>query len=217
MHVWKTCRNSDGFQLRQCNCSIYFPEVPSGGHSHGRCGIDFARFQGLTGQGVPVPTSPYQAPQPTYPFPPYPQPSIFTATPTYAVHVSQPPVYSTGMNGIPMNVSTGNGTVLTEARGVLIRNLNSRIKPEEMVSLLNTVGRPIHYILHTDPRTGAFKGVATAEFASRMEAQYAVSILNGREHLGMRLDVRMGTESPVIGRSEPVIANGSFANYSYTV
>jgi hypothetical protein len=58
-------------------------------------------------------------------------------------------------------------------------------------------------------RTGSFKGVATAFFATAYEANMAVHILNNKEHMGKRIHCRLATETTVVGETGPVIANGS--------
>ncbi|KAI8937770.1 hypothetical protein NX059_005469 [Plenodomus lindquistii] len=107
-----------------------------------------------------------------------------TATP-YSVLAPQPPVYSTSTNGMPVNVR--GGAVLTEARGIFIRNLSYKATLDDLNKLLYTVGIPVDSQLLRDPRTGVFKGLATARFGSKEEAQYAATYLNGREHMGMSL------------------------------
>ncbi|CAO2657513.1 Nn.00g036390.m01.CDS01 [Neocucurbitaria sp. VM-36] len=138
----------------------------------------------------------------------YPQTQSYTTGPVYPVQVPQPPIYSTSTTGIPVNVR--GGAVLTEARGIFIRNLNYKVTPEELAKLLSTVGHPVHYNLHLDPRTGVFKGVATAKFASKEEAQYAATYLDRRQHMGMTLSVRMDTDTTVVGQAEPMVVNGSY-------
>lgn len=109
---------------------------------------------------------------------------------------------------MPVNVQ--NGAVLTEARGIFIRNLSFKATVEDLGQLLSTVGHPIHYSLIRDSRTGVFKGAATAKFSSKEQAQYAVYYLDQLEHMGMKLSVRMDTEATVVGRAErPMVVNGS--------
>ena len=99
--------------------------------------------------------------------------------------------------------------MLREVRGIFIRNLSYKITLQELGSLLNTVGRPVHYNLHRDPRTGTFKGVATAEFCSQPEAQYAAASITGRRHMGMTLEARLESDPAMRGRVEPMVVDGS--------
>jgi RNA recognition motif-containing protein len=100
---------------------------------------------------------------------------------------------------------------LTEARGIFIRNLSYKCTVDDLNALLlQTVGYAIDIQLMKDSRSGEFKGVATAKFASRELAQHAANTLNGREHMGMTLHVRMDTDTTVVGRAEPMVVNGSY-------
>ncbi|KAL6712446.1 hypothetical protein ACN47E_000323 [Coniothyrium glycines] len=207
VHVWETCRSSGDFRLMRCNCSGHFPEVPSGSHSPGRCGIDIGRVNQLSGRPYPVMTTPYPTCQPLYSYNVYQQVPAYAATPMYSMHPTSAPVYSTSTTGMPVNVR--GGAVLTEARGIFIRNLSYKATLEDLNSLLYTVGVPISSQLLRDPRTGVFKGVATAKFGSKEEASYAAACLNGMEHMGMALHVRMDTDITVVGRAEPMVVNGS--------
>jgi hypothetical protein len=110
---------------------------------------------------------------------------------------------------MPVNVRAG--AVLTEARGIFIRNLSYKCTSDDLNALLlQTVGYAIDIQLMKDGRTGAFKGVATAKFASKELAQHAANTLNGREHMGMMLHVRMDSDTTVVGRAEPMVVNGSY-------
>lgn len=143
------------------------------------------------------------------------QAPTFAAAPTYAMYgapmqlaAPQMPVYSTNTSGIPVNVR--GGAVLTEARGIFISNLNYKCGPSDLNALLNTVGRPVDSRLHKDPRTGQFKGSATAKFATKEEAQAAVTQLNQALHMGMTINVRLDTEKTPVGQMDaPVIVNGT--------
>ncbi|KAF1942162.1 hypothetical protein EJ02DRAFT_376236 [Clathrospora elynae] len=208
VHLWETGRRNEGYRLMRCNCSTHFPEVQEGQHSHGRCGIDIGRVHQLGGK-APASTIPYTTAQYKHPYAIYPQTQTYAPIPVYPVYVIPSPVYSTSTNGMPVNVR--GGAVLTEARGIFIRNLSYKCTPEDLNGLLmRTVGYPIDSQLQRDARTGAFKGVATAKFASKEAAQHAASLLNGREHLGMKLHVRMDTDTTVVGRAEPIVVNGSY-------
>jgi RNA recognition motif-containing protein len=100
------------------------------------------------------------------------------------------------------------GAILTEARGVFIRNLSYRCTQDDLNGLLlQTVGYPIHIQLQRDSRTGFFKGTATAKFASKELVQHAANTLNGREHMGMTLHMRIDTDTTFVGRAEPMVVN----------
>ncbi|CAN9260450.1 unnamed protein product [Alternaria alternata] len=219
VHVWETSRKGDGYRLMRCNCSTLFPEVPEGGHSTGRCGIDIGRVHQLGGGRASTTTvsTPYGAGQSRYPYAMHPQMHAYSPQqlayapapvyPAYALPTS--PVYSTSTNGMPVNVQ--DGAVLTEARGIFIRNLSYKCTSDDVNALLlQTVGYAIDIQLMKDSRTGVFKGVATAKFASKDLAQHAANTLNGREHMGMILHVRMDTDTTVVGRAEPMVVNGSY-------
>jgi len=140
-----------------------------------------------------------------------PQPPVYPIGPVYPAYaLPSPPVYSTSTNGMPVNVR--GGAVLTEARGVFIRNLSYKCTLQDLNGLLlQTVGYPIDIQFLRDGKTGSFKGVATVRFASKELAQYAAKALNGREHMGLTLDVRMDADTTVVGRAEPMVVNGSYA------
>jgi hypothetical protein len=218
VHVWETSCRGDGCRLMRCNCSTVFPEVQHGGHSDDRCDIDIGKVNQL---GVRTSTAaastPYITAQSRYLYAMYaqtpayaPQPQAYATAPIYSAYaMPEPPIYSTSTNGMPVNVR--GGAILTEARGIFIRNLSYRCTQDDLNGLLlQTVGFPIHIQLQRDSRTGVFKGAATAKFASKELAQHAAITLNGREHMGMTLDVRMDTDTTVVGRAEPMVVNGSY-------
>lgn len=223
VHVWETSRKGDGYRLMRCNCSTTFPEIPDGGHFDGR-GIDFGRISQLGGGGggggrtAPATPAPYLSAQSSYPYLAYPQTPVYppqqqpgyAPIPVYsAFALSSPPVYSATTNGIPVNVR--GGAILTEARGIFIRNLSYKCTMEELNALLaQTVGYPIDIQFIRDSRTGAFRGAATAKFASKELAQHAAARLNGKVHKGMMLEVRMDTDTTVVGQAEPMVVNGSY-------
>ncbi|KAG9189701.1 hypothetical protein G6011_06569 [Alternaria panax] len=219
VHVWETSRKGDGYRLMRCNCSTLFHEVPEGGHSNGRCGIDIGRVNQL-GSGrasATAASTPYMAGQSRYPYAMNPQMHAYSPqqlayvpAPVYQAYIlPTPQVYSTSTNGMPVNV--WGGAVLTEARGIFIRNLSFKCTSDDLNALLlQTVGYAIDIQLMKDSRTGVFKGVATAKFASKEVAQHAANTLNGREHMGMVLHVRMDTDTTVVGRTEPMVVNGSY-------
>jgi hypothetical protein len=203
----------------RCNCSTVFPEVPDGDHSDNYCGIDIRRVNQLGGvrASTAVASTPYMTAQSRYPYTMYPQapentlqPQVYAPAPGYPAYaLPSPPIYSTSTNGMPVNVR--GGAVLTEARGIFIRNLSYRCTLEDLNGLLlHVVGYPIDTKFLRDSRTGVFKGAATAKFASKELAQYAANTLNGRDHMGMTLHVRMDTDTTVVGRAEPMVVNGSY-------
>jgi hypothetical protein len=219
VHVWETSRRGDGYRLMRCNCSTVFTEVPHGGHSDGRCGIDIGRVNQLGGvrASTAAASTPYMTTQSRYPYAMYPQasayapqPQAYAPAPVYPAYaLPSPPIYSTSTNGMPVNVR--GGAVLTEARSIFIRNLSYKCTPEDLNGLLlQTVGYPIEIQFIRDGRTGVFKGAATAKFASKELAQHAANTLNGQEHMGMTLHVRMDTDTTVVGRAEPMVVNGSY-------
>lgn len=191
----------------RCNCSTYFPEIPEGNHSVGRCGIDVGRVNQLSGKAHPISARTYVQFPTIHPHATYSQTHTYAPMPTYAVRAPQHAVYSTSTNGMLVNVR--GGAVLTEARGIFIRNLSYKATVDDLNKLLYTVGIPVDSRLLRDPKTGVFKGVATARFGSKEEAHYAATFLNGREHMGMTLNVRMDTDTTIVGKAEPMIVNGS--------
>jgi hypothetical protein len=211
VHVWKTCRSNEGFQIIRCNCSSLFPEVPDGAHSAIRCGIDLGRVNHLTDGGKATNTA--QVPQylPAqsmygYGYPisqSYNVPAIY---PTYTPP-TQMPIYFANTYGMPVNVR--HGAILTEARGIFIRNLSYKCTYSDLHSLLLTAGQPVDYKLLSDSRTGVFKGLATATFGSQDLAVQAACCLNGVEHMGMTLSVRIDKETTPVGRTAPLIVDGS--------
>jgi hypothetical protein len=201
VHVYKTARNNEGYRLLKCNCSSHFSEVPDGAHSVGRCGVDARRLLGAGKAVFAASTAQYQPNQPTYA---HQYSSTNYAIPAVSIgytHLPQVPVYSVNPNGLPVNVR--HGAVLTEARGIFIQNLSYRCTPSDLQSLLLTVGQPVEYHLLQDPRTNAFRGTATAKFYSKEHAQHAATYLNGREHMGMKLMVRMDKETTAVGQTGP--------------
>ncbi|CAE7206418.1 hypothetical protein CFE70_008853 [Pyrenophora teres f. teres 0-1] len=216
VHVWETSRKGEGYRLIRCNCSTLFPGLPEGGHSPQHCGIDIGRVNQLSGSRGPsamVPT-PYTIAQSRYPTGMYQQgyasQPVYNIAPVYPAYaLPSPPVYSTSTNGMPVNVR--GGAILTEARGIFIRNLSYKCTPQDLNGLLlQTVGCPIDTQFLRCGKTGVFRGVATAKFASKELAQYAANTLNGREHMGLKLDVRMDVDTTVVGRAEPMVVNGSY-------
>ncbi|KAH7078908.1 hypothetical protein BKA63DRAFT_507377, partial [Paraphoma chrysanthemicola] len=191
VHVWETCRSNEGFRMLRCNCSSVFAEVPEGSHSAGRCGIDLGRVSNQTGGGrtsYSTSTPQYMPNPPVYAYG-YPTPQSYSTPVLYPGYVpqTQMPVYSANPDGMPVNVR--HGAVLTEARGI--------------------VGQPVDYKLLRDARTGVFKGSATAVFGTQEQAQYAAHYLNGVEHMGMKINVRMDKETTTVGQAGPPLIVGS--------
>jgi RNA recognition motif-containing protein len=122
--------------------------------------------------------------------------------------ITQAPLYSSMGSGVPVNIR--HGAMLTESRGIFISSLSFSVGPSELEALLKVAGRPIRSELLRDASTGRFKGSATAQFATKEEAQQAANRLNNSEHMGMVLKVRLDKETTSIGQVQgPVIANGS--------
>jgi len=118
------------------------------------------------------------------------------------------PVYRESDSGLKVNVS--GGAVHTEKRGIFLSNLSYNINRRALSDLVKSVGRPKKVTLHKDNRTGKAKGTATAEFETKEEAMHAVKHLHNAEHMGMRIRVRLDTESTTLGETPgPVIADGS--------
>jgi hypothetical protein len=172
----------------RCNCSTVFFEVPHGDHSDNRCGIDIGRVNQLGGVGSSQAAALmlYITAQSRYPYAMYPQapthapqPQAYTTAPVYSAYaMPEPLIYSTSTNRMPVNVR--GGAILTEARGVFIRNLSYRCTHDDLNGLLlQTVGYPIYIQLQRNSTTGVFKGAATAKFACKELAQHAGDTLNG--------------------------------------
>jgi RNA recognition motif-containing protein len=106
-------------------------------------------------------------------------------------------------------VNLSQGAVITETRGIFLQGLKYSVGNNELKLLLSERGlRPEQASVHRDSR-GASKGVATARFSTKAEAELAVSRLNGRTHAGKTLTVRMDTNSTVIGSLEPFVVDGT--------
>lgn len=189
------------------------------GHSPQRSGIDAGGVNQYISRAGTVASPQYTIPAaPVYSYPGYSPTSAYTALPSYSLQAAsmqyaapQMSVYSTNTGGIPVNVR--GGAMITEARGIFINNLNYSCDPTELNRLLSMVGRPVESKLHRDSRTGQFKGSATAKFSSKQEADYAVALLNGRQHMNMTINVRLDTDTTVVGHVQPpVIVNGSNAS-----
>ncbi|KAF2132157.1 hypothetical protein P153DRAFT_185275 [Dothidotthia symphoricarpi CBS 119687] len=217
IHVWETCRSNEGFRLLKCNCSSHFLELAEGSHSAGRCGIDIGRVSHLTGgsRSYTVSTPQYMSAPPMYSYATYPSIQGYAVPSIYPVHTlptqlvnTQKPVYSVNTSGFPVNVR--DGAMLTETRGIFISGLSYKAAPADLMALLQSVGRPTEAPkMQRDPISGVFKGVATAKFSSKEEAQHAATHLNYRTHMGKTLNVRMDVDATVVGQTEPLIAVGS--------
>jgi hypothetical protein len=139
--------------LRKLVKEQVFPKVQHGGHSDGRCGIDIGKVNQLGGvrASTTAASTPYMTAQSRYLYtmfpqmPTYaPQPQVYAPAPVYPAYaLPAPPIYSTSTNGMPVNVR--GRAVLTEARGIFVRNLSYKWTPEDLNGLLlQTVGYPIN-------------------------------------------------------------------------
>jgi RNA recognition motif-containing protein len=146
--------------------------------------------------------------QPSYQYGNYYHATTYTPPSVYS-YPSTPmqPVYSQSSAGLPVNLSRG--AVITETRGIFLQGLNYSVGNSDLATLLNNAGlRPEQARVHKDSR-GASKGVATARFSTKAEAEYAVAKLNGTTHAGKTLTVRMDTNSTVVGSLEPFVVDGT--------
>ncbi|KAF2795395.1 hypothetical protein K505DRAFT_239969 [Melanomma pulvis-pyrius CBS 109.77] len=218
-HLFKTSRVNGDYRLMKCNCTAHFPAIADRCHSPIRSGINVDTVNSYLGRTAPLlrPEHTYQVlpASSAYPYAGYPQAQVY-ATPSasslyYApmqLAAPQAPVYSTNTSGLPVNM--GNGAYFTEARGIFISNLDFRTSPNDLIQLLNIAGHPVESKMHKDARTGLFKGAATAKFATKNEALYAVQTLNKIVFLGKRIHVRLDTDTTIVGEvQQPVIVNGS--------
>ncbi|KAF2643308.1 hypothetical protein P280DRAFT_422042 [Massarina eburnea CBS 473.64] len=206
VHVFCTSLRSSVFELMKCNCVLHFPDVGNRGHSPRRSGLDVNSVnQTFGGNRCALTTSPqYATPaQQTYSYADYYQNPPYTpASMQYPAQPAAPQVpclQSTA--GLPVNIE--HGAVLTEARGIFIQGLNYSVRDSELASLIHSVGlRPLEVKVRKDSK-GASKGVATATFNSKADAQYGVNNLNGYVHNGRTLTVRLDAESTVVGQFRP--------------
>lgn len=212
VHVFVTSLSTGYYDLCRCNCNRFYSGMGDRNHSPGRSGIDVKAVNQTAGRtsknhcnGLVMPV------QPTYQYPNYYQVQAFTAPSTYTVpdpYVQ--PVYSHSSGGLPVNLSRG--AVVTETRGIFIQGLNYVVGDTELHALLNGVGLVPEYArVHKDSR-GSSKGVATAKFATKGQAEDAVSRLNGKVHVGKKITVRMDTNSTVVGSLEPLVVDGTNKN-----
>ena len=227
VHQWELSRDRDlNVQppLTRCNCSTQYPDLSRGSHSPGRAALNthlIARSMfksepntAMVPSPVTVPTTPYQytstqqITQTTTQYPYYAIPISPVITTPRTLSITHAPLYSSMGSGIPVNIR--HGAMLTESRGIFIGSLSFSVGPSELEALLRVAGRPIRSELLRDASTGRFKGSATAQFATKEEAQQAVNRLNNSEHMGMVLKVRLDKETTSISQVQgPVIANGS--------
>ncbi|KAF2022133.1 hypothetical protein BU24DRAFT_363190 [Aaosphaeria arxii CBS 175.79] len=219
VHLFKTSRTNEEYRMLKCNCWPHFPDMSEHGHSPHRSGINVGGVNqyvaSVRGAATPRCVAPTAS---MYTFPTYSQAPLYN---TYSTHANYPvhtvaapmgaqhmPMYSATASGIPVNVR--HGAMITEARGIFLSNLNYSVKPSDLNTLLQTVGRPVESKLHRDTRTGTFRGNATAKFTTKEEAMFAVAHLNNREHMGMNIKVRLDTDATVVAQVQaPVIVNGS--------
>jgi len=210
VHVWETSCRGDGYRLMRCNCSTVFPEVQHKDHSDGLCGVDIRKVNQLGGvrASTAAASTPYTIAQSRLPYTMYPQTPADVPQPQFYA-LQSPPIYSTSTNGLPVNVQCG--AILTEARGIFIRNLSYKCTLEDLNALLLQAGGfPIDIRLLQDGRTGAFKGAATAMFASKELAQQVATKLNSCNHIGITLQVRIDTNTTVIRQAKPIVVNRSY-------
>lgn len=198
VHLFETSRAGD-YQLQKCNCGSLLHNLSGRSHSPNRSGINVDGVNQYLGSTGGVLASQYM--MPTALVCPY---AGYQQTPTYTT----PLPYARSTTGLPVNISYG--AYITEAQGIFIRNLNNKVSLSELNELLRSVGRPIESRLHNDTRTGVFRGVATAKFATEIEAKHAVQVLNNTQHMGRSINVRLDTERRVVGQTQgPLIVYGS--------
>jgi RNA recognition motif-containing protein len=128
---------------------------------------------------------------------------------TQASSSSSMSAYSANQYGLPVNIS--HGAVAVEHRGIHIGGISKKCNDEDVRKLLRrTVGEPISLKLLTDT-SGKFRGTAVAEFSTAEEASNAADALNGYNHKGRTLTVRLSREAqPAVSPSAPpVVVNGS--------
>ncbi|KAJ4286247.1 hypothetical protein N0V90_013281 [Kalmusia sp. IMI 367209] len=213
VHVFATGLRNGYYDLLKCNCNQYFG-LGEKDHSPVRSGIDVEAVNIATSRShassahYAAPTQPTQAMYPTYPYASYYQTQSYmpASVHPYAMPSIQP-AYSQSSGGLPVNLSRG--AVVTEPRGVFIQGLNYSVGNTELHALLNGIGLvPEQARVHKDTK-GYSKGVASAKFSTKAQAEYAVSVLNGRTHVGKTITVRMDVNSTVIGSLEPLVVDGT--------
>lgn len=101
------------------------------------------------------------------------------------------------------------GATVTVSCGIFLQGLGYRVGNSELRILLAGYSlQPQQVKVHRNSR-GASKGVATATFSSKAEADTAISVLNGKAHDGRVLTARIDINSKVIGFLEPLIVDGT--------
>jgi hypothetical protein len=203
---------SSYFHLWKCNCANRFPDVGNRGHSPKRSCVNENNVnRALSNVTSPQHTGPvqpaYQYPN-HYQTPQYPPSSTYSYPARTIQYTTAPtPAYSQSSGGLPVNL--GQGAVVTESRGIFIQGLNYSVGNSDLVSLIHSVGlRPIEAKVHKDSR-GSPKGVGSAKFGTKEDAQYAVTALNRRTHMNKMLTVRLDTESTVVGVIPPMVVDGT--------
>ncbi|KAK5113509.1 hypothetical protein LTR62_003378 [Meristemomyces frigidus] len=124
--------------------------------------------------------------------------------------------YAMSVSSLPVNIR--NGLVRTEVRGVFVSGLSYQARPNDVEALFEKAGEISRCDVQKDTSTGRSKGKATIKYTTAAGAAQAISLLDGRTYLGMKLKVRADTETtpvsappnPLASRSsQPVIVNGS--------
>lgn len=72
---------------------------------------------------------------------------------------------------------------------LMLRNISSEAKEEDVLDLVLDYGRPIDLRLPLEHRTGLFKGYALVELADRAAAENLRNGLNGSTFMGNRIQV----------------------------
>lgn len=133
-------------------------------------------------------------------------PSYLPTPSSYSyLNQSSQAVYTTTVNGVPVNASRG--TVRTEARGVILKQLSYRTKLTDVERLLRTVAVPVRCNIRLDS-AGACRGSATAVFATSCDAQRVINALDGTTFMNRVIKVQSDTERTVVADT-PVVADGS--------
>lgn len=214
VHLFETSLRTNDYQLLKCNCSPRFTGLGAHEHSPRWSGLDNGSVNQAVGKRCVTSPPQYVAPpQPAYPYANYyQQPATYTTSPLYSYQeiqaaLPQVPAYSQSAGGLPVNLSSG--VMVTEARGIFIQGLSYSVGSTELSSLIQSVGlQPVEAKVHRDSK-GNSKGVATAKFATKEHAQYAVTVLNGKLHKGKTISARIDTDTTVIGQIAPLVVDGS--------
>ena len=220
IHIWNT--SSSPPTLIECNC----PQIyGTPGHSEERVRNSSISYMSAQPPVIPAPvptlyaslpgaTPVYGSTQMLY-VPASATPVLINPmVPTSVALASAPyyyptttatnPIYSTGANGMPVDVTRG--SVPTVARRVHFTNLDYSVREEELRTVIRQHAEPLNVDI-SRRQNGASQGWAIAEFGSGAEAQLVVARLNN-SRLGSRvMKVKLDANRSVV--SEPVIANGS--------